>query len=131
MTGSSEDTPAEVTEAHSRLLRCSLCVEESRAYWSHVDPATPRASSSVAFVGSWFGTKSEAWTTELLANMRVRLDAFPAALRVLAGWRAISPEVRRLLCHFHLQLTDPLYRRFTGEYLPERRDSLRSDVHRR
>ena len=32
---------AEATEPHSRLLRCSLCVEESRAYWVHVDPDEP------------------------------------------------------------------------------------------
>ena len=62
--------------------------------------------------------------------MRVRFDAFPAALRVLAGWRAMPPEARRLICHFHVQLTDPLYRAFTGEFLPERRDALRLEVHR-
>jgi hypothetical protein len=121
---------AEATEPHSRLLRCSLCVEESRAYWSHVDPDDPRGSADAAFASSWFGTKSEAWTTELLSNMRVRFDAFPAALRVLAGWRTMPPEVRRLVCHFHLQLTDPVYRAFTGEYLPDRRDSPRADVQR-
>jgi hypothetical protein len=122
--------PAEVTEPHSRLLRCSLCVEESRAYWRHVDPADPSTSSSDAFAGSWFGAKSEAWTAELLSNMRVRFDAFPAALRVLAAWRSMSPDTRRVVCHFHVQLTDPLYRAFTGEFLPARRDQLRPEVHR-
>lgn len=122
--------PGEATEPHSRLLRCSLCVEESRAYWSHVDPQAPRASASGAFAASWFGAKSEAWTAELLTNMRVRFDGFPAALQVLAGWRAMPPETRRVICHFHVQLTDPLYRAFTGEFLPTRRDALRPDVHR-
>jgi hypothetical protein len=28
---------------------------------------------------------------------------------------------RRAVCHWHLQLSDPLYRSFTGEYLPARR----------
>jgi hypothetical protein len=121
---------SEATEPHSRLLRCSLCVEESRAYWSHVDPGDPRASASSAFASSWFGAKSEAWTTELLANMRVRFDGFPSGLRVLAGWRAMTPETRRVVCHFHVQLTDPLYRSFSGEFLPARRDALRPDVHR-
>jgi hypothetical protein len=121
---------AEVTTPHSRLLRCSLCVEESRAYWGHVDPADPRTSAARAFLESWFGVKSEPWTDELLANMRVRFDAFPAALRVLAGWRGMSPDVRRLVCHFHVQLTDPLYRAFTGDFLPGRRDALRAEVYR-
>ena len=121
---------SEATEAHSRLLRCSLCIEESRGYWMHVDPEHPRDSAINAFGESWFGTKSEAWTTELLSNMRVRFDAFPDALRVLSSWRSMAPETRRLVCHFHVQLTDPLYREFTGEFLVERRDAQRSDVNR-
>ncbi len=120
----------EATEPHSRLLRCSLCIEESRAYWSQVDPEDPRASSSNAFASSWFGAKSEAWTTELLSNMRVRFDRFPDSLRVLAAWRAMPPETRNVICHFHVQLTDPLYRAFSGEFLPARRDALRPEVYR-
>jgi hypothetical protein len=121
---------AEATEVHSRLLRCSLCIGESRGYWMHVDPDRPRDSASNAFGESWFGTKSEAWTTELLSNMRVRFDAFPAALSVLARWRSMPLETRRLVCHLHVQLTDPLYRAFTGEFLVERRDAPRSEVNR-
>jgi len=121
---------SEATEPHSRLLRCSLCIEESRGYWTHVDPERPRDSALNAFGQSWFGTKSEAWTTELLSNMRVRFDAYPDALWVLSTWRSMPPEIRRLVCHFHVQLTDPLYRKFTGEFLVERRDALRGDVSR-
>ncbi|MBP9202690.1 MAG: DUF1819 domain-containing protein [Kofleriaceae bacterium] len=62
--------------------------------------------------------------------MRVRFDRFPSSLRVLAGWRTMPPEIRRVICHFHLQLTDPLYRAFTGEFLPSRREALRPDIHR-
>ncbi len=124
------DSLAETTEPHSRLLRCSLCIDESRAYWANVDPARPRESTAHAFGASWFGTKSEAWTAELLSNMRIRFEAFPEALGVLAGWRSMSFETRRLICHFHTQLTDPLYRAFTGEFLCEGRESSRPHVHR-
>lgn len=120
----------ETEEVHSRLLRCSLCVDESRSYWAHVDPNRLPARVEDAFARSWFGTKSEAWTAELLSNMRVRFDAFPEALRVLARWRSMPFETRRLICHLHLQLTDPLYRAFTGELLPERREGLRAAVSR-
>lgn len=121
---------AEVVEPHSRLLRCSLCIDESRAYWAHIDPAAPRASAREAFGRSWFGAKSEAWTTELLANMRVRFDAYPASLRTLARWRSMTLDARRIICHFHVQLTDPLYRMFTGAFLAERRVEGRPDLHR-
>lgn len=123
-------TRAEAMEVHSRLLRCSLCVDESRAYWANVDPDRPRESASAAFEQSWFGATSEPWTTELLSNMRVRFDAFPEALHVLAAWRAMPYETRRLICHLHVQLTDPLYRSFTGTFLPERRESIRASVQR-
>ncbi len=62
--------------------------------------------------------------------MRVRFDAFPAGLHVLASWRAMPPEARRAICHFHVQLTDPLYRAFTGAFLPARREALRPELHR-
>ena len=42
----------------------------------------------------------------------------------------MPPDVRRVICHWHLQLTDPLYRRFTGEYLADRRCGLRPEVTR-
>ncbi len=122
--------PREIAEPHSRLLRCSLCVPESRAYWAHVDPDNPAASAARAFEDSWFGAKSEAWTAELLSNMRARFDGYPAALRVLARWRDMSPDTRKLVCHWHLQLTDPLYRAFTGELLPGRFRTQRFELHR-
>ncbi len=124
------DRPRETTEPHSRLLRCSLCVDESRGYWSHVDAAAPAGSAARAFEDSWFGTKSEAWTAELLSNMALRFAAFPTALRALAAWRDASVDTRTLICHWHLQLTDPLYRAFTGEFLPARFARGRLDLHR-
>jgi hypothetical protein len=129
-TPTSASPRTEAVDVHSRLLRCSLCVDESRAYWSNVDPERPRESAIGAFEQSWFGTKSEPWTTEILSNMRVRFDAFPDALRVLVAWRSMRFETRRLICHLHVQLTDPLYRAFTGTFLPERRESIRPSVQR-
>ena len=35
----------------------------------------------------------------------------------------MSPDARRVICHWHLQLADPLYRAFTGDYLVTRRRS--------
>jgi hypothetical protein len=130
MTLVARDPRAETAEPHSRLLRCSLCIDETRAYWARVDPDRPRESASQAFGESWFGSKSEAWTAELLSTMRVRFEAFPEALRVLASWRSMPFETRRLVCHFHTQLTDPLYRAFTGQLLCEHRESLRPQLHR-
>ena len=114
--------PAEEATLHTRLLRLALGVEDSRAYWANVDltvPAGPRAAQ--AFEQSWFGAKSMARVRTLLANFAARYDAFPEALAVLRRWREMEPPTRQLICHWHLQLADPLYRRFTSELLPERR----------
>lgn len=121
--------PAEITQVHTRLLKCSLEVEESRAYWRHTaagGPVTPER----AFEEYWFGSRSLDRIKVLLANLRARFDAFPAALAVLQRWSDIDLECRRVICHWHLQLSDPLYRAFTGDFLLARRDQRRPEIHR-
>jgi hypothetical protein len=121
------DRPHETTEVHTRLLKCALEIEDSRAYWAHAgEPTSPQT----AFDEYWFGARSLARIEVLLANMRVRYDAFPASLAVLHDWPHMSPETRRTICHWHLQLADPMYRAFTGSFLPARREGLRPQVTR-
>ena len=52
--------------------------------------------------------------------MRERYEAYPSALRVLSAWEDMPSATRPVICHWHLQLADPLYRKFTGEFLPDR-----------
>ncbi|QDE82500.1 DUF1819 domain-containing protein [Myxococcus xanthus] len=112
---------AEVAALHTRILRLTLAVQESRAYWEAVDPEV-RGPARVerAFTERWFGNKSLARVKLLLANFAVRFDAYPDALAALRRWRPADPATRPLLCHWHLQLADPLYRAFTGDWLPAR-----------
>ncbi|MBK7760163.1 MAG: DUF1819 domain-containing protein [Deltaproteobacteria bacterium] len=123
------DRPREATEVHTRLLKCALEVEDSRAFWSHADTTTD-ATAQQAFDEYWFGARSLARIEVLLTNLRARFGAFPAALDVLHRWPHMSPDTRRTVCHWHLQLADPLYRRFTGTYLIARRASPRPEVTR-
>ena len=120
---------AEESKLHTRLLKCALEVEEARAYWAHAVSA-PAATAQQAFSEYWFGAKSLARVDVLLVNMRARFDAFPGTLPTLARWVDMPPETRRVICHWHLQLSDPLYRAFTGEFLVERRTSDRPHVTR-
>ena len=121
---------AEVTKFHTRLLKCDLCVDECRAYWSYASQDGFKANPETAFADYWFGARSLPRVRMLLATLRERFDAWPEALKVLAGWHSMSVATRRTICHWHLQLADPLYRKFTGEYLPQRRDGGKSDVRR-
>lgn len=123
------ERPREATEINTRLLKCALEVEDSRAYWAHVaDPSG--ATARKAFDEYWFGARSLARIEVLLTNMRARFGAFSAALEVLHGWSPMAPDTRRTICHWHLQLADPLYRRFTGTYLVARRAGHRPEVTR-
>ncbi len=112
------ERPAEVTALHTRILKCTLEDEAARAYWPHAVGAeiTPRR----AFEEYWFGARSLGRVEILLANFRARFDAYASALRALAAWEEMEPDTRRLICHWHLQLADPLYRRFTGSFLVDR-----------
>ena len=123
------ERPREATDMHTRLLKCALEVDDARAYWAQWDGAadvTPKR----AFDEYWFGARSLARIEVLLANMRVRFDAFPAAAEALHRWPQMSPDTRRAICHWHLQLADPLYRAFSGGYLADRRAGPRPAVTR-
>ena len=115
--------PEAVSHVHSRLLRLALGVEESRAYWANLDPDLPlERRATVAFEQRWFGAKSLERVRFLLSTFALRYDAFPGALDVLRQWRGMDPQTRRLICHWHLQLADPVYRDFTSRFLIERRE---------
>lgn len=121
---------AESTEVHTAILRCTLAADDARAYWAIPDPGPAVGRVDRAFKGFWFGARSHARVEVLLANFSRRFDAWPEALAVLRDWPHMEPATRTLVCHWHLQLSDPLYRTFTGEFLPKRRAEGRSDVTR-
>lgn len=135
MTPDVDSSPAltETTTPHTRLVKCTLAVPESRIYWERANPSPAtdlRAEGRRAFDESWFGSRSAGWVGELLAAMRVRFRAFPESLEVLHRWSSILPETRSLVCHWHVQLTDPIYRAFAGDFLPARHEAARPEVTR-
>jgi hypothetical protein len=123
-------TPAEVKDIHTRLQRCTLEIENSRAWWSHPAFATAGDVATRAFEESWFGARSLPRVKVLLSNFRARFDAYPHALRVLGEWREMEPGTRALICHWHVQLSDPIYRGFAGAFLVERHEAARAEVTR-
>ena len=119
---------SEVSALHTRIMKCALEVEDTRAYWSHANGTA--VSPNRAFDEYWFGARSMDRVEVLLANMKVRFDAIPAALGVLHRWPHITPDTRRIICHWHLQFADPIYRAFTGKFLAGRRAMGRTAVTR-
>ncbi len=120
---------AEATSFHTRILRLTLAVQESRAYWEALDPSINGfARVERAFTERWFGNKSLARVKLLIANFAVRFDDFPNALETLRRWQPEDSGTRPLVCHWHLQLSDPLYRAFTGKWLPDRHNEGRRNL---
>lgn len=123
------EVPAD--ELHTRILRCTLAADDAQIYWSHFDPAEAPAHRNLrAFEERWFGGRSQARVKLLLANLSARFDAHPSAVAELRAWRGMTPATRRIVCHWHLQFVDPLYRRFTAELLPDRRGGARDTIDR-
>jgi hypothetical protein len=129
MTVAKSSKPAEAIERSARLTKCGIEIDECRAWWAHAD-RSGSATTQQIFDEYWFGAKSLARIDVLVRSLRLRFDAFPAVLQTLHRWPHMSAETRRLICHWHLQLSDSLYRAFTGEFLPERRSLPTGDVTR-
>jgi hypothetical protein len=113
----------ESTVLHRDLQRCTLFVDDSVAYWAHVDLRSPMPDRlREARRDRWFGAKfhSNLVGNRLLA-LAARYDPYPHAVRMLQSV-TVPVELRPLVCHVHLALADARYRRFTGEYLAERRE---------
>jgi hypothetical protein len=68
--------PSEVTRMHTRLLKCTLEVEASRAYWAHA-ASNGKTTARRVFEEYWFGARSLGRIEVLLANLRARYDAYP------------------------------------------------------
>ncbi len=112
----------EATAVHTRILRLSLGVDESRAYWARVDPRVPvDARPAIAIADGWWPGRSEARVRYLVAACAERFDAFPDGLEALRRWHTIDDVCARVVTHVHLMLSDPLYRAFNVELLALRR----------
>ncbi|WP_372716086.1 hypothetical protein [Novipirellula sp.] len=102
------------------MMKCTLEIEPSRSYWQLCGSVDGSVTNEKAFEESVFGSKTYLRVQRLLADMRHRYDAYPFALAVLGKCSPIELSDRALICHWHTQLADPIYRKFTGEYLVER-----------
>ena len=126
-----ERRPAECIETHTRLLKVALEVPHARSFWhEHRAGRTLKQETELAFAQHWFGARSYASVANLLLNFWHRFVSFPEAVPALAGFETLDFSTSTLICHWHLQLSDPIYRRFTGEFIPKRRLGVRPELTR-
>ena len=108
----------EETEVHTRMLRIGLAEADARVYWRYADPQMSESDKvKEAFEGRWFGSRTMARVRYLVRNFLYRFDAFPGSLQTLHRWAPTDIADRSVICHWHVQLSDPLYREFTSTFL--------------
>lgn len=114
----------EETSLHTGLLRLGLAVEQSRVFCSRAGQESVTAILlQQALREEWFPKASESRSRYLVQQLARRFP--PGYRRALS---APSELQAPLVCHWHLQLTDPLYRLYTGDYLMERWSSPTQSV---
>lgn len=130
MLDSSTKRTSEQQEWHNRLQKLALAMDDSREYWRNADPSLrPATENQCAYERRWFGARSMHRVRVMMADFRARYARYPSALALLRQWRTMQPESRRLICHWHLQMSDPAYRAFSGIWLPQRQAEQRAVDH--
>lgn len=110
---------------HTGLLRMGLEVKASELFWSRAtDEESPRSRRERARAENWFPDLSEARLRYMLSELERRFP--PNARHALKVWG--PGRQAALVCHWHLQWSDPLYRDFTSNYLVTAWAMPRSDV---
>jgi hypothetical protein len=109
------------TNPHTRLLRVGLAEPESREYWRQSQRNLEEGDRvRIAFEERWFGSRAMARVQYLVQTFQMRFDGYPSALKALALWNPLELSDRLAVCHWHLQLSDPIYRKFCATHLVER-----------
>ena len=114
------------TKEHTTMIRMAARINESKIYvQNYSESSTQTELKKAAWDESWFGFLGDSIFAVLISGLYNRFGQFPKLISVLKEW--INAEMEHydfnLVCHLHIQLTDPYYRWLTGEYLPERLDA--------
>ena len=106
----------EVSTPHTGLLRLGLATTYSVAFWTRAtEDLAVGEMARAAEEQHWFGEISSSRVRYVVRHLQKR---FPYPARELLGFQP-RPDSSSdaLICHWHLQLHDPLYRDYTSLYL--------------
>ena len=106
----------EVSTPHTGLLRLGLATAYSVAFWTRAtEDLEVSEMARAAEEQQWFGEISSSRVRYVVRQLQKR---FPYPTRELLGFQPRSDTSGdALICHWHLQLHDPLYRDYTSLYL--------------
>jgi hypothetical protein len=112
-----------VEKEHLTMVNLPARIRETKAYIQNYSEKMTRSElKKIAWDEAWFGFLGDRIFSVLISGLYNRFGQFPKLISVLKDWidNGIEHYDFNLVCHLHIQLTDPYYRWLTGEYLPER-----------
>lgn len=109
----------EEKKEHTGLLRLGLDLKSSVTFWQRAPLRISIAELlELAQSQSWYPQHSNARVKYLVTHLHRR---FPeSSRRVLRTWKPEESGQAPTVCHWHLQLSDPIYRDFTFQFLLSR-----------
>ena len=114
------------TTEHTTMIRMAGRISESKTYIQNFSEGlTNKALKEAAWNENWFGFMGDSIFSCMMTGLFRRFGEYPKLTKILQQWidAGIEHYDFRLICHLHIQLSDPYYRWLTGEYLPDREQS--------
>jgi len=119
------------SEASTTMMKVGARLEESRSYLNFVNfEDSLKKQKEKAWNEQWFGFLPEQILETVVFALYQRFGQFPLIVKVLKTWidKGLDNHDFKLLCHFHIQLTEPYYRWATGQYFYQRYNEGFDDI---
>lgn len=110
-------------EPSTLIMKVGARLDETRIFLRNVDLLDDlKLQKEKVWNEQWFGFLSEEMTERLVYANYQRFTQFPDLIQVIKNWmnKGLENHDFKLICHFHIQLSDPFYRWATGDYFYER-----------
>jgi len=112
-----------INDPHTAMIRVTARLNETMTYIRHYNDEINAADlKKSAWSQQWFGFLSESIFNRLMPTLSNRFGKYSYLMEILQRWsfQGIENHDFKLICHFHIQISDPYYRWATGEYIPAR-----------
>lgn len=110
-------------EPSTIIMKVGARLDETRIFIRNIDLIDDlKTQREKTWNEQWFGFLSEEMTERLVYANYQRFIQFPKLIKITKNWLSNGLENHdfKLICHFHIQLSDLFYRWATGEYFYQR-----------
>lgn len=118
-------------EASTTMMKVGARLDETRSYLNYFDINNDlKIQKEKAWNEQWFGFLPEQILETVVYSLYQRFGQFSLMTKVLKSWlnKGLDNHDFKLICHFHIQLTEPFYRWATGQYFSQRYNEAYDDI---